>query len=94
MTRSLKFKSIGLTVLRAIVVLLLGIGYFFGFSIVSILSIGLCSSEEFEVLVRQRKRNHRLPIFKGHDDAFYLQAHYVSMLGWMLLTTLLLIIGG
>ena len=93
MTKTLKLRKIGSGLLRAITVLFLACGYFFGFSVVSILTVGLCTSEEFDRLVRGRKHHIRFPVFNQHGQ-YYLQAEYVSMIGWMLLTAVLLIAMG
>ena len=93
MTRTINFKTFGSGLFRITTILFLALGYFFGFSIVSILTIGLITSEEFDVLVKGRQQKRPFPIFNMHGQ-YHLEAHYVSMIGWMLLTTLLMIIVG
>ena len=91
MTKTIELRKIGTGLLRALTVLFLACGYFFGFSVVSILTVGLCTSEEFTNLVQGRKQPHRFPVFNQHGQ-YYLQAEYVSMIGWMLLASLLVVV--
>ena len=72
---------------RAILALIWGIGYFFGFSLVAILTLGLFRAEEFPVLVHGRKQRHRFVIFKEHGN-FYLEAQIVAVLGWIFVSLL------
>ena len=65
---------------RVIVVLVWGVGYLFGFSLVAIFSFGICHAEEFPVLIHGRK--HRcFFVFKEHG-VYYLQAQIVATIGW------------
>jgi len=68
-----------------------GVGYFFGFSLVSILSFGMCHAEEFSILVRGRKEGHRYPLFKQFGN-LYLEAQCVSILGWMFIGSLIYLV--
>ncbi len=67
---------------KSIVTLGWGIGYFFGYTLVTILTLGLCHSEEFSVLVKGRKQGHAFPVFKQYEK-FYLEAECVALMGWM-----------
>ena len=93
MTKTIKLRKIATNLLRAVSVFFLACGYFFGFSMVSILTIGLCTSEEFENLVSGQRFQSRYPLFNQHGQ-YYLQAEYVSMIGWMLLAAVLFIATG
>ena len=62
-----------------------GVGYFFGYSLVAILSFGLCRSEEFSALIHGKRRSRKFPIYKQHGG-YYLESQYVTLLGYMLLT--------
>ena len=68
-----------------------GLGYFFGFSLVSIFSFGLCHAEEFSVLIHGRNDGHHYPIFKQFGK-LYLEAQCVSLLGWMLIGSLIYLV--
>lgn len=86
-------KTLGSQLLKGVGLFFLAIGYLVGFSIISIVSIGLCTSEEFSVLAKGRKRNPRFPIYKEHGQ-FHVQAQYVSMVGWMLMFVALVCLTG
>lgn len=68
-----------------------GVGYFFGFSLVSIFSFGLCHAEEFSVLTHGRTDGHQYPLFKKFGK-FFLEAQCVSLLGWMFLGSLIYLV--
>ena len=63
-----------------------GIGYFFGFSLVTMLSVGTVFAEEYVYLVRDRPQEHRYWVFK-REGRIYLIAEVVSAIGWLFLTT-------
>ena len=59
-----------------------GIGYFFGFSLVTMLSLGTVLAEEYIYLVRDRPLQHRYWVFK-RDGQIYLIVEVVSAIGWL-----------
>jgi hypothetical protein len=93
MTKSFRFRNLAAGLIRGCLLLTFAIGYFFGFTIVSILTMGLCTSEEFEVLVHGRKQHHRFPVFNQHGQ-YFLQADYVAFVGWTLLATVIVFVIG
>lgn len=91
MTKTLNLKTIGSGLFRATTIVFLALGFFVGFTIVSILTVGLVTSEDFDVIVKGRQTEYRFPIFNLHGQ-YHLQAHYVSMIGWMLLVAAFMIV--
>ncbi|MEM9411376.1 MAG: hypothetical protein AAGA30_09700 [Planctomycetota bacterium] len=67
-------------------VLLCGFGYFFGYSLVAVMSVGLCQAEDFSTLIRGNHSSHRYPFFKKHGN-YYLAAQHVAVLGYLFLAS-------
>ena len=63
-----------------------GIGYFFGFTLITMISVGTIFAEEFSYLARDQKKRHRFWVFK-QEGRIYLVAEAVSALGWIFLAT-------
>lgn len=63
-----------------------GIGYFFGFTLVTMLSVGTVFAEEYSCVVRGRNTKHRYWLF-AREGRFYLVAEVVSAIGWFFLAT-------
>ena len=63
-----------------------GVGYFFGFTLVTMMSVGMVFAEEFESVIRGRQKRHRFWVFV-RDGNLYLIAEAVSLLGWFFLAT-------
>ena len=74
-----------------------GIGYLFGFTVVTMLSVGTVFAEEFSSMIRGRKNRNRFWVFV-RDGQIYLIAEFVSAVGWffllVLVWTIALCLGG
>jgi hypothetical protein len=68
-------------------VLFWGIGYFFGFTLVTMLSVGHIFAEEYVYLIRDRPQKHRYWFFK-REGRIYMVAELVAATGWLLVTTI------
>ena len=64
-----------------------GTGYFFGFNLVTVLSVGTMFAEEFSCIIRGREKQHRFWIFI-RDGQIFLTAQVVSLVGWFFLATI------
>ena len=58
------------------------IGYWLGFSVVSILSVGMLVPEEFKFIGRER--NRLLPVFIQNSQV-RLSAELVGLIGWLVI---------
>lgn len=61
-----------------------GIGYFFGFTLVTMLSVGSLFAEEFSFIVRDRPEQHRFWLFRREGN-LYLVVEAVAAIGWFFL---------
>ena len=64
-----------------------GIGYLFGFSLVSFLTAGMVYSEDFSALVRGRETARRFWMYT-YEGKFYLIAEVVGAIGWIFLSAI------
>ena len=61
-----------------------GVGYFFGFNLILVLSVGMVSPEEFSFILKGRITPRRFWLFL-RDGSIYLKAEVVSLVGWLFL---------
>ena len=62
------------------------IGYFFGFTLVTVLSLGLLYSGSFDEIGRPRDRSSR--VVTRRQGKYFVAAEFVAAIGWMFLAAL------
>ena len=68
-----------------------GIGYLFGFTLVTMLSVGTVFAEEYSIINLGRKQKHRFWVFV-REGRFHVVTEVVSAIGWLFLAAVVWII--
>lgn len=63
-----------------------GIGYFFGFTLVTMLSVGTLFAEEYSCIINGHDKPHRFCFFRREGN-IYVIAKLVALIGWLFLAS-------